>query len=35
MDLEEVGWGQRLDSYGSGQGQVASSCDAVMNTVSP
>jgi hypothetical protein len=27
MDLREVGWGHRLDSSGSGQGQVAGCCE--------
>jgi hypothetical protein len=26
MDLGDVGWGDRLDPSGSGQGQVAGSC---------
>ena len=35
MDLQEVGWGHGLDSYGSGERQVANSCDVVMNIVIP
>ena len=27
MDLREVGWGHRLDSSGSGQGQVVDCCE--------
>jgi hypothetical protein len=27
MDLSEVGWGHGLDQSGSGQGQVAGSCE--------
>jgi len=27
MDLQEVGWGHGLDSSGSGQGQVAGTCE--------
>ena len=27
MDLQEVGWGHGMDLYGSGQGQMASTCE--------
>jgi hypothetical protein len=31
MDLQDVGWGHRLDCSGSGQGQVAAFMNTAMN----